>query len=137
MAKMKHEKIWKILEKVAVATEPVSRQRLAACLVFKNEIIAVGYNKRKSHPIAKRFQKHEEAIYLHAEVDCIKNALRLYDEDVIAKSTMYVLRVKRPDDNHRTFIHGLAKPCCGCEHAIDQFNIKRVLYTTEEGFEEL
>ena len=133
----KSEKIWKILEKVAIATEPVSRQRLAACLVYKNEIIAVGYNKNKTHPIAKRFQKHEEAIYLHAEVDCIKNALRIYDEDTIAKSTMYVLRVKRPDDNHREFIRGLAKPCCGCQHAIEQFNVKRVLYTTDEGFEEL
>lgn len=134
---MKHEKIWKILEKVAIATEPVSRQRLAACLVYKNEIIAVGFNKRKTHPIAKRFQKHEDAIYLHAEVDCIKNALRQYDEDVIAKSTMYVLRVKRPDDNHQIFIRGMAKPCCGCHHAIDQFNIKRVFYTTEDGYEEM
>lgn len=131
---MKHEKIWKILEKVAIATEPVARQRLAACLVYKNEIIAIGYNKRKTHPIAKRFQKHVEAIYLHAEVDAIKNALRQYDEETIAKATMYVLRVKRPDEDHRTFIRGMAKPCCGCQHAIDQFNVKKVLYTTEEGF---
>ncbi len=133
----KHERIWKLLEKVAIATEPVSRQRLAACLVYKNEIIAVGYNKNKTHPIAKRFQKHEEAIYLHAEVDCIKNALRVYDEEIISKAIMYVLRVKRPEDNHRAFMRGLAKPCCGCEHAINQFNVKRVLYTTDEGFEEL
>lgn len=133
----KHNKIWNVLEKVAIATEPVSRQRLAACLVYKNEIIAIGFNKRKSHPIAKRFQKHEEAIYLHAEVDCIKNALRTYSEEIISKSTMYVLRVKRPDDNHNAFIRGLAKPCPGCQHAIDQFNVKRVFYTCDEGFDEL
>jgi tRNA(Arg) A34 adenosine deaminase TadA len=130
-------KFWNILEKVAIAVEPAPRQRMAAVLVYKNDVVAIGYNKMKTHPIAKRFQKHEEAIYLHAEIDCIKNALRVVDVDFLSKCTMYVLRLKRPETDHKKFVHGMAKPCCGCELAIDQFGIKNVYYTTDEGFETL
>ena len=131
------KKFWNILEKVAIAVEPASRQRMAAVLVHKNDVVAIGYNKMKTHPIAKRFQKHEEAIYLHAEIDCIKNALRVVDVDFLSKCTMYVLRLKRPENDHNKFVHGMAKPCCGCELAVDQFGIKKVYYTTDEGFETL
>lgn len=133
----KNEKRWALLEKVAIAAEPVSRSRLAAMLVYKNDVIAVGYNKRKSHPLAKRFRKHDQAIYLHAEVDCIRNALRVVDPEILQKCTMYVLRMKRPDDNPKAFIRAMSKPCTGCQHAVEQFGIKKVYYTTEEGYEEL
>lgn len=134
---MKPEKFWNILERVAIANEPVSRSRVAALLVHRNELIAVGYNKMKSHPMAKRFQKHEEALYLHAEVDCIKNALRVVDVDYLPKCTMYVLRVKHPDNSNKKFVRGLAKPCSGCNMAIDTFGIKKVYFTTNEGYDTL
>lgn len=123
----KSEKIWKILEKVAIATEPVSRQRLAACLVYKNEIIAIGYNKNKTHPIAKRFQKHEEAIYLHAEVMALHEASKCITLEQLAKSELYVLRIKKSDCGK--IVWGLSKPCCGCMSAIKHFKIKKVHYT--------
>ena len=132
---MKNEKRWALLEKVAIAAEPVRRSRLAAMLVYKNDVIAVGYNKKKTHPLAQRFQKHEEAIYLHAEIDCIKNALRIVEPEILQKCTMYVLRMKRPDRNPKTFVRAMSKPCCGCHHAIEQFGIKKVYYTTDEGFD--
>lgn len=134
---MKHEKYLNILEKVAMASEPVFRQRLAALLVYKNEVIAIGINKTKSHPFQRKYAKHDDAIYLHAEVDCIKNALRNYDEDIIAKSTMYVLRMKHPDRNPKKFMRGLSKPCEGCQRAIAAYDIKNVYYTTDEGYDYL
>lgn len=131
------KKFWNILEKVAIAVDPVSRQRLAACLVYKNELISIGTNKFKTHPIAKQFSKHEEAIYLHAEIDCIKNALRVVDVDFLSKCTMYVLRVKHPDHDHKQFVRGMAKPCPGCEMGINTFGIKKVYFTTDDGYGEL
>jgi deoxycytidylate deaminase len=133
----KHTKYFDMLEKMALALEPVARQRVAALLVYKNEVISVGYNKKKSHPFQRQFAKHEEAIFLHAEVDCIKNALKSSDEAVISKSTMYVLRVKHPENNHRKFVRGMSKPCAGCQRAIAQFDIKNVFYTTDDGFDYL
>jgi len=131
------EKYFKILQKVAEAVEPVSRQRLSACLVYKNEIIGMGFNKRKTHPFQRKFSKHEEAIYLHAEIDAIKNALKNVDAETISKSTLYIMRVKYEDMSAKRFVRGLSKPCEGCSRAIAQFGINKVYYTTEEGFDYL
>lgn len=120
-----------------MANEPVSRARLAACLVYRNEVLAVGYNKQKTHPFQKRFAKHELAISIHAETDCIMNARKLYSDDVISKATMYVLRIKRPDEGSDQFVRAMAMPCKGCQRALVAFNISKVYYTTEEGFDYL
>lgn len=132
------DSMFDLLKKVAESIDPVARQRLVAALVYKGEIIAFGHNKKKTHPFAKRFCKHEEAIYLHAEVDCIKNALRDYDINVLKKSTMFVLRVKKPE-KYKTpkFILGMAKPCEGCQRAIATFGIKNVYFTTDDGYDTL
>ena len=127
------DKYFDILQKIAEAVDPVSRARLAACLVYKNQIISIGTNKNKTHPIARRFSKHEEAIYLHAEVDSIKNALKNISVEELSACSMYVLRVKRPERKPREWIRGSAKPCIGCMKAIAQFDIKNVYYTTEGG----
>lgn len=134
---MKHERIFKVLQKIAEASEPVSGAKIAAAIVIKNEIVAVGYNKYKTHPMQRRYAKHEAAVSLHAEIDCIKNALRVIDGDDLQKARMYVLRVKRPDNDHSVFIRAMAKPCCGCHGAVDAFGLKAVYYTTDEGTVEM
>lgn len=130
----RHEKYFGILEKIAEAVEPVGKARLASMLVYKNDIVSVGYNQRKSHPFQQKFSHHEEAIYLHSETHCIKNALRHVSLDVLSKCTLYVLRVKRPHNHaENDFIWGEARPCKGCQRAIAQFGIKKVYFTTDEG----
>lgn len=136
MAKQKSQKKrWDLLEKIAIAVEPVSGQRLAALLVHQNDVIAVGTNKYKTHPLQARYSKNEHAIFLHAEIDCINNALRLYDRDILKSSTLFVLRLRKPDDS--PFIRGNAKPCEGCQRAIKDFGITSCYYTTEYGTERL
>lgn len=120
-------KIIKDLYIMAQDVSPVSRARIVACLVYKNKIIAYGTNELKSHPMAARFSKHPEAIYLHAEVSAIRNALSRYDPKIIAKSTLYVARAKQTSDGD--FVYGMAKPCSGCSSAISFFGIKTVYYT--------
>lgn len=134
---MKHEKHFKLLEKIAMANEPVGRARLAAMLVYRNEILSVGYNKYKTHPFQKRFAKHEMALSLHAETDCLVSARKNYSDEIISKSTMYVLRLKRPHENTDEFVRGMAMPCKGCQRALTVFNIKKVYFTTDEGFDYL
>ena len=131
------DKFWNILEKVAIASEPVGRARLAACLVYRNELISIGTNKYKTHPFAKKFRKNENANCLHAEIDAIKNALRVTDVDFLSKCTMYVLRIKYSGEDRKTMVRGMAKPCSGCERGINTFGIKKVYYTTDEGYNEL
>lgn len=127
-----NEGILHTLAKVAAAN-PAQREKLAAAIVCRNKIISVGMNSMKSHPMAAKYGKNEHAVYLHSEVDCIKNALREIDIDDFAKCDLYVVRVKKPKPFSKQYIFGLAKPCCGCERAIAAFGIKRVIYTTDEG----
>jgi len=111
--------------------EPVRSSRIKAGLIYKNELLFVGTNRMKSHPFQKKFGKNEDAIYLHAEIDCIVNALRNdMSLDEISKSTMLVVRNKRQG---KKWVDGIAKPCLGCQRAIAHFNIMNVIYTTDEG----
>jgi deoxycytidylate deaminase len=108
------------------------KMKLAACLVLNNEVISVGYNSDKSHPLQKRFAKNSDAIFKHAEVDCIINALRHIDKEDMKKTTLYVFRVKRKRKGDHAWVDGMAEPCPGCKRAIEHFGIKRVVYSTEE-----
>ena len=102
---------------------------MAACLVKGNRWISVGINRMKSDPFQAKYAKNKEAIYLHAEIHCIKNALKEIDVDEFRNSTLYITRVKRADESNK-LQWGLAKPCPGCQRAITEFGIKNVVYTT-------
>jgi len=126
-----HYRYFQYLWPIAKAVEPVANCRLAACLVHRNEIISIGVNKKKSHPFMLRFSRHEEAIYLHAETDAIKNALKDYNEDFIRRCRMYVLRIKKPQEYSKHYVCGIARPCIGCQRALATFNIRECYYSLD------
>ncbi len=111
---------------------PVGRARLAAAIVVKNDIISVGHNRLKSHPFQARFGSNSDAIYLHAEIDAILSALRIINPEELSKAELYVARVKYADHHRNGFTLGLSKPCIGCQRAIQEFGIKRVIYSLDE-----
>ena len=130
----RHEKVMDLL---AVVAEGVDRNttssgaRLAAAVVYKNQVITVGINRKKSHPFQARYSKNEDAIYLHAETDTIRAALRYLSEKQLSKSTLYVCRIKHENGPDSPIIWGLSKPCVGCQRAIATFDIKNVVYSEE------
>jgi tRNA(Arg) A34 adenosine deaminase TadA len=132
----KHRKHLDVLSKIADALEPVSNASIAAAVVYKNSVVAVGINQRKSHPFAAQFRKNEHAIYLHAETDAIKNALKHISVEELSKASLYIARTKQVSSTDDTRIWGLAKPCEGCQKAIATFGIRNVYYTCDDqGFE--
>lgn len=114
-----------------LAIDNKMKTKLAACLVIRNEVISVGYNSDKSHPLQKRFGKNSESIFKHAEIDCIVNALRHVDEEDLKFATLYVYRVKRKSKGDNNWIDGMAEPCPGCQKAIEHFGIKKTVYSTD------
>ena len=87
----------------------------------------------KSHPFQAKYAKNEMAIFLHAEVHAIKNALREVKVDELSKCDIYITRVKRKQAGDSQFIWGLSKPCPGCARAIAEFGIRRTIYTCDDG----
>lgn len=125
-------KIKKMLLRLAVENPGIQgRFKLAAGIVYRGHLIATGVNSYKTHPLMWEWGRNEESIFLHAEIDAIKNALRLITQEQLAKCDIYVVRVRRPHSTSKDWVEGLAKPCCGCRRAIESFNLKRVFWTED------
>ena len=108
----------KVALRLAEDTSPVANAKLVALVVRGNELVSVGWNQKKSHPLQKRFSSNPERIFLHAEVDAIIKGFRrgtLEDCDLI------IARVKRDGPD---WVSGLAKPCEGCQRAIKWSGVK-------------
>ena len=116
--------------KLAQSVEPVRGARIAAAVVRRGKVISYGYNHKKTHPFQTRFCKNPHAIFFHAEVHAIKNALKSIDVEDLSKCELYIVRAKRNSTN-RKWITGMSKPCSGCQKCIDLFDLKSVYYSIE------
>jgi deoxycytidylate deaminase len=116
--------------KLAQSVEPVRGARIAAAVVRRGKVISYGYNHKKSHPFQTRFCKNRHAVFFHAEVHAIKNALKSVDVEDLSKCELYIVRAKRNSTN-RKWITGMSKPCSGCQKCIDLFDLKNVYYSEE------
>lgn len=118
----------KFLDNEARNIEPNFRTRIVSLIVIKNQIISIGYNKEKTDPFVIKYQKNEDTEYLHAETHAIKKALRVLKKpNDLEKATMYIYRIK--SNSKLELVSGLAKPCSGCQKAIDNYRIRRVVYS--------
>lgn len=101
------------------------------CSAFdrKGRLICTSKNSyRKSNPWQKKFSilagLSEQRIYLHSEIACLLKA---------KGAVVHSLKIERYD------VEGnpkLAFPCASCQLFIKEYKVKRVLFTTEEGFKE-
>jgi deoxycytidylate deaminase len=124
----KHSKILDQLRLIAEDVEPVKTARIAAAIAIGGEIIGLGINQKKTHPLQAKFTRHTAAIYQHAEISAIHNALKRVKADALAKATLYVVR-RRKNTETKHWEDGMACPCSGCQKAIKYFDIKKVVYT--------
>ena len=128
----KYSNMINIITKIAVNVKPVRHARTASGLFYKKELVSVGICQNKSHPFQALYSKHEDAIFLHSETDCIKNALKELSLEEISKCTMCICRVKYTDAKKKKQIFGHSKPCIGCMKAIVTFNISNIVYSLDE-----
>lgn len=126
----RYMKYFDILKEVAMANDKVARARIAAAIVYRRRLISIGINSYKSSPFQLRFAKNQDAIFFHAEISAIKNALRNIEVDDLKSATLLVCRMKYFPE-FKQYGYGLAYPCQGCMRAIQTFEIPHILYTGE------
>lgn len=102
------------------------RCKHAAALVEKRKLLSIGVNKEKTDPFQTKYTRHENLSFVHAEIDCLKNV-----EFNPKKSTLYVVRSNKKDEYLESC------PCEGCMAMIKDKNIKRIVYTTNDGIKEI
>jgi len=125
----KSEKIINELFILARDKERVAKAKVVAAVVHKGKIVSYGFNQYRTSWMQRKFKKNDLSLFLHAEVDAIKNALKVADANTVKNSTLYVVRSRKIAGKH---VFGEAKPCRGCESCIKWFDMKRVYYSTDE-----
>ena len=139
MLKARDIRFMQIVRRHAIDTEKVYNCKMASALVIKNQLISLGRNCNRTHPLAARYGRHRDGVFLHAEVAAIVNALNHVNKADLARSTLYIHRVKRPSAYSSEWVDGMAKPCTGCMDAIEAFGIKKVVFSTntQDEYQEL
>lgn len=132
MLRNKDKAIFASLNEIASAMRPISGKRVAAAITYKN-ITIIATNSYRSDPFAAKFATNCDAIYLHAETQVLKHAIKILTPKELRRSTLCVLRLKHPSGTNHKLCSGIARPCEGCQRAINEYKIGRVLFTTDHG----
>lgn len=100
--------------------------------VYQNNVIGIGYNCNKTHPIQKFYNRYRKSSSnslipkLHAEINCIKSIKHL---DInFAKVKLYIYRIRRGQP------FGLSRPCPSCMAVIKDLGIRDIYYTTNDRY---
>lgn len=99
--------------------------------VYKGNIIGIGCNCNKTHPVQKRYNRYRKQSNsmlpkLHAEINCI-NQIRNLDIN-FSKVHLYIYRIRRDQP------FGMSRPCPSCMAAIKDLGIRNIYYTTNDGY---
>ena len=121
-----------IIRDVDEESEFFTKQKLAATVIYKNKIIAIGFNQYKTHTLQKKFSKNDKSIYIHAEIQAMLRSSRFLEWKEMRKSILFVARIKFKKPGSSEIVSGLAKPCIGCQEAIKHFFIPRVIYSLDD-----
>lgn len=97
--------------------------KMAAVIAKRKKILAVGYNKHKTHPMMLKYTDNELRVSIHAEVDALVNALKNYSPEELVGSEIYIARLLK---NGKT---GIAKPCEICQKALEDHGITSIHWT--------
>lgn len=115
---------------IAMASD-FAKIHVGCVAIYQGNIIGIGCNTNKTHPIQKYYNKYREDSdsllpKLHAEINCI-NSIKHMDIN-FSKVKLYIYRL----GNDRPY--RISRPCPSCMAAIKDLGIKHIYYTTDDGF---
>lgn len=119
---IKNDKVYSLLIEAAKGAELIATSRHASALVYKKQVLAVGVNSRKTHPLASKFNGKDKPC-THSELDAVLQVLNQYGEDVLKRCSIYNLRLTSVDR-----VAG-SKPCVGCSKMLDAFGVRKRYWT--------
>lgn len=96
------------------------QHKVGAAIVKKRRAISVGANLMKTHPI---YADGERWFSIHAEMKALISA-----ETSVEGGDIYVYRATAHDEL------AMARPCDECLKVLAEAGIRRIYYTTEQGY---
>lgn len=111
--------------------------KIGSVLVYKNKVVSVGYNIKKSHPYQKilnryrnqngrEFDVNKRNNYLHSEMNCLRNVERLNIN--FNKCYLFIYRENKDGSLDNCY------PCKSCQMRLKELGINRIFYTDKDGY---
>jgi len=123
----KNINFFRIAEAVA-SLSPHKRVSIGAIIVIKKTIVSSACNSYKTHPVQKLYDSYRmfrlTHHYLHAETKAILNAK---DRD-LSNAVIYIYR------KNKNGVMANCRPCEACMKFIQSVGIKKIYYTTSDGY---
>ena len=118
--------------KAVAETSDFPRQHIGCAVVYKHRLISSGCNCKVTHPKQRELNRErfdEDTIHhwKHAELDAL---LPLMNRKNVEwnKVKLYIYREMKDGTK------ALAKPCASCQKLINELGIKKIYYTTNDGY---
>ena len=124
-----HYNFLKYLELVLLEKPHVYNVRIAAAIVHKRDLLSIGFNSTKTHPLQARHADHPDRVHMHAEVNAICGSFKSKQD--LDGCTIYICRLKYADSDKSSVIWGNVKPCDSCFKLIKDYNFKQIIYTLD------
>lgn len=107
------------------------KQKMGAVLYYKHKVVGSGHNSNsRTHPIQARLDSEKYACpcvgKLHAESAILIPIITHHID--ISGAEIYIYREKKD----KTL--GMARPCTSCMKLIKHCRIRKIHYTTEDGY---
>lgn len=102
------------------AKKSAARNTHGAVIVKGGRVVGTGYNRNRNHPKMVSPEHIKTDCSIHAEESAIRDAG--YD---VKNAVIYVARVNRHGEDRNS------QPCPRCQHMIEEYGIKRIIYTSE------
>lgn len=113
---------------------------MGCVIVYHNRIIGRGSNSDKTDPSQKHYNRERNLNKnsnkpirhsRHAEISALKNVPYPIASTIDwSKVKVYIYRISPGHDLHM----GMARPCAGCMKALREKGIRRIYYSTKDGF---
>lgn len=124
------EKRFMSVAKSVSKTSNHKRIKIGAVVANRKQIISVGANEQKTHPLQKQYNAyvpygHDDSLKhcKHAEISCIINA-----KHDLHNCTMYIYR----EDKNGNL--SMCRPCNACYNMIRDAGITNIVYTIPNGY---
>lgn len=117
--------------KAMARTSKHPRFSVGAALVCGGQVISVGVNMNKTHPMQKKYNKYrniDKPMHhnLHAEIAAIMEAVHKLDD--LKNVKVYVYRETKDGTP------AMARPCAACMPCLNDHGIVDIYYTTDDGY---
>ena len=113
---------------------------IGCVIVYRGKVISSACNSNKTHPIQRKynrkyrdFKKSDKPILdkLHGEMAALIQIPKCIENNIdYSRCKVYVYRIS----HGKRLRQGLARPCPSCLEALRDKGVRKIYYTTDDGF---